>query len=237
MAQSSYHAPRTATRSRRVLGLLLILLCVAMVSGFQSAFPRHREAGAAARRSPASAPARTTFPDALFLRRRPARPGRRPPVPPLRSSEEMTPIENMKAQEIKAELDMREISYVGCYDKTDLIDLLKEARATGKCDPSVLTEFNRQMAERMTGSSEQVDVQDVDLNTMKAGDGSLPGGLSPEMMSKLTSNPEVMAMLANPKLQEVMKKVMEGGPDAAIELMKDPDTKELMGKLTSIMSK
>ena len=30
---------------------------------------------------------------------------------------------------------------------------------------------------------------------------------------------------------------MEGGPDAAIELMKDPDTKELVGKLTSIMSK
>ena len=75
----------------------------------------------------------------------------------------MTPIENMKAQEIKAELDMREISYVGCYDKTDLVNLLAEARATGKCDPSVLTEFNRQMAERMTGSTEQVSIEEGDL--------------------------------------------------------------------------
>jgi hypothetical protein len=148
----------------------------------------------------------------------------------------MTPIENMKAQEIKAELDMREISYVGCYDKTDLVNLLAEARATGKCDPSVLTEFNRQMAERMTGSTEQVSIEEGDLEGLKAGDGSLPGGLSPEMMSKLAKNPEVMSLLANPKLQEIMTKVMEGGPEGAIDLLKDPESKELMEKLTAIMS-
>ena len=153
---------------------------------------------------------------------------------PLRS--EMMPIENMKAQEIKAELDLREISYVGCYDKSDLVNLLKEARATGKCDPSILTEFNRQVAERMTGETTQPSVKEADLDSFKAGDGSLPGGLSPEMMSKLASNPEVMSMLSNPKLQEIMKSVMEGGPDAAGDLMQDPETKELMQKMNAALT-
>jgi hypothetical protein len=38
-----------------------------------------------------------------------------------------------------------QISYAGCYDKTDLQNLLFEARATGKCDPEVLLQFNKQV--------------------------------------------------------------------------------------------
>lgn len=73
----------------------------------------------------------------------------------------------------------------------------------------------------------------VDLESMQAGDGSLPGGLTPEAMRRLTENPEVaearmllhslcsanlifvktqvMRQLANPKLQEVMKAMMTAG--------------------------
>jgi len=55
------------------------------------------------------------------------------------------PIENMKAQEIKAELNMRGVSWEGCYDKTDLQRLLHESRAIGKSDPKILEQFNRQV--------------------------------------------------------------------------------------------
>jgi len=55
------------------------------------------------------------------------------------------PIENMKAQEIKAELNMRGVSWEGCYDKTDLQRLLRESRMNGKSDPKILEQFNRQV--------------------------------------------------------------------------------------------
>jgi len=103
----------------------------------------------------------------------------------------LRPISEMKAQEIKAELELRKISYVGCFDKTDLQNLLSDARASGKCDPAILQRFNRQVAERMTGAEATPNLDEMDFEDMKAGDGSLPGGLSPAEMKKLTSNPEV----------------------------------------------
>ena len=51
-------------------------------------------------------------------------------------------IEMMKAGEMKAELDMRGVSYVGCYDKTDLKELLHKSRAEGKADPAVIDEVS-----------------------------------------------------------------------------------------------
>ena len=56
-------------------------------------------------------------------------------------------IDDMKAGEMKAELDMRGVSWAGCYDKTDLKELLRESRARGVSDPSVVDQFNTQMAE------------------------------------------------------------------------------------------
>ncbi len=50
----------------------------------------------------------------------------------------------MRVSEIKAELDMRSISYNDCFDKESLVERLKEARAMGKADPSILEKFNRQ---------------------------------------------------------------------------------------------
>lgn len=35
------------------------------------------------------------------------------------------------------------------------------------------------------------DLDSIDLDSIKAGDGSLPGGLTPEALKKLANNPEV----------------------------------------------
>ena len=35
-----------------------------------------------------------------------------------------------------------------------------------------------------------------------------PAGLTPEQLTKMASNPEIMVLLQNPKMQEIMKKVI-----------------------------
>ena len=55
-------------------------------------------------------------------------------------------IEMMKAGEMKAELDMRGVSYVGCYDKTDLKELLLQSRAEGRADPAVIDEVSSEIS-------------------------------------------------------------------------------------------
>ena len=49
----------------------------------------------------------------------------------------------MRVSEIKAELDMRGVTYSDCFDKESLADRLKEARAEGKADPEILNKFNK----------------------------------------------------------------------------------------------
>ena len=46
-----------------------------------------------------------------------------------------------------------------------------------------------------------------------------------------------MALMTNPKLQDVMKAVMTGGPDAMREFEADPETKEILAKLQSVLGK
>ena len=68
-----------------------------------------------------------------------------------------------------------------------------------------------------------------------ASDGGLPGGMSPEMLQALTQNPELMAMLRSPRMQEVMKAMMTEGPEAAQRLVADdPELKEMLAKVSSI---
>ena len=38
--------------------------------------------------------------------------------------------------------------------------------------------------------------------------------MPPDMLKQLTSNPELMALMNNPKMQDVMKLMMTGGQDA-----------------------
>ena len=47
----------------------------------------------------------------------------------------------------------------------------------------------------------------------------------------MMNNPEMMALLRNPKMQEVMKAVMENGPEAAEAMMDDPELKDMLKKV------
>jgi hypothetical protein len=153
-------------------------------------------------------------------------------------------VKAMRVSEIKAELDLRKISYVGLFEKEELARALAESRAEGRADPEILDRFNREKMERMmdenappvagAGNGEA----DVSLDDAVAGDGSLPGGMSPEKLSELMNNPEMMALLSNPRLQDVMKQVMEKGP-AGVDpsMMSDPETREVLEKLQGILGK
>lgn len=59
--------------------------------------------------------------------------------------EDEEPVEpgKMRVSEIKSELSMRGIDFSDCIDKESLVEKLQEARATGKADPEILTEFNK----------------------------------------------------------------------------------------------
>ena len=53
----------------------------------------------------------------------------------------------MRVSEIKAELELRSVSYEDCFDKESLVARLESARAQGLADPSILDKFNRQKLE------------------------------------------------------------------------------------------
>jgi len=140
----------------------------------------------------------------------------------------------MKVSEIKAELDMRKISYDGLFEKEEYARLLADARATGRADPTILEDFNNKEA---ISSEWELDGAEPDFSAaddILAGDGSLPGGSDPKQLEKMMQNPELMALLREPKMQEVMKKVMEGGPDAAGSAMDDPEVREMLKKFQQL---
>ena len=79
-------------------------------------------------------------------------------------------------------------------------------------------------------------LDDEVLEKAAGGDGTLPGGMPPDMLKTLMSNPELVSLLQNPKMQTVMKTVMTDGQGALEEEMKnDPETYELIMKLNRIM--
>ena len=50
----------------------------------------------------------------------------------------------MRVSEIKAELTMRKVDFGDCFDKESLVQRLTEARLSGKGDPSIIDDFNKQ---------------------------------------------------------------------------------------------
>jgi len=141
----------------------------------------------------------------------------------------------MRVSEIKAELDLRGISYADCFDKESLVLRLEEARATGKADPTILEKFNKQKLEQQF-KEEKVEVRDEDISAAVANDGTLPGGLTPDQFKKLTGNPEIMSLLQSTKMQEAMKLMMTGGrEDLEEKLKEDPELQETVQKLDEIM--
>lgn len=141
----------------------------------------------------------------------------------------------MRVSEIKSELDMRGIKYQDCFDKESLVERLEEARATGRADPAILNEFNKKKLEE-NFSGKRLELDDQDLDRIKASDGSLPGGMSPEMIKRLVGNPEIMALLQSPKTQEAMKLMMTGGREELQEaIARDPELQQVIEKLNVVM--
>lgn len=141
----------------------------------------------------------------------------------------------MRVSEIKSELDMRGIGYVDCFDKEALVDRLKEARATGRSNPDILSDFNKKKLEE-NFSGKKVEISDEDIDRIKANDGTLPGGMSPDMLKSLMGNPELMALLQSPKMQEAMTLMMTGGrEDLEKAIAGDPELQKVVEKLNNVM--
>jgi hypothetical protein len=138
----------------------------------------------------------------------------------------------MKVKDLKAELELRKVNSAGVMEKEELARLLADARASGKADPTIVDEFNKQVLEKdLAGESATAQVDEEVVKEAVASDGGLPGGLSPEALTAMMNNPEMMALLRNPKMQEVMKAVMENGPEAAEAMMDDPELKDMLKKV------
>ena len=56
------------------------------------------------------------------------------------------------------------------------------------------------------------------------------------LMKAMAKDPEIMNMLGDPKMQEIMKTMMSGGPDAMKKYMSDPDAVALLGKVNWLSS-
>ena len=138
----------------------------------------------------------------------------------------------MTLDELKAELDLRGVEYEDCVSKAELVERLAQSRTLGRANPEIIDRINQ-------GSEEDLKqaLESPEINEAVAKDGSLPGGLSPEMLKALSSNPEVMRMLKDPKMQDIMRAVMTGGPEAMKKYLSDPDAVLLLQNLSSVMSK
>ncbi len=113
-----------------------------------------------------------------------------------------TPPGQMKISEIKSELDLRKVSYSDCFDRESLELRLNSARASGKADPSIIDEFNRRNQE---ADGKKLEVSEDMVENAVGGDGTLPGGMPPEMLMQMMQDEELVTMLRSPKMQEVMK--------------------------------
>lgn len=60
------------------------------------------------------------------------------------------------------------------------------------------------------------------MQQIRANDGNLPGGLSPKMVKAMSSDPKIMMILQDKKMQEMMTAIMTKGPDAIKKYMADP---------------
>lgn len=143
----------------------------------------------------------------------------------------------MKISEIKSELDLRNVNYKDCFDRESLEKRLDEARASGKADPSIIDEFNKRNLEANV-KGETFNVSDEMIESSVGGDGTLPGGMPPDMLKAMMGDEELVTMLRSPKMQDVMKLMMSEGQDALEKAMKnDQETYECVQKLNQIMNR
>lgn len=88
-------------------------------------------------------------------------------------------IDKMTLDELKSELDVRNVKYDDCFSKSELVQRLKDSRLSGKADPSIIDKFNTLEVDNSILNDDEV------MNQVRAQDGSLVGGLTPEQMKKL----------------------------------------------------
>lgn len=68
-------------------------------------------------------------------------------------------------------------------------------------------------------------------------EGGAPGGIDPEIMQTLMSNPEIMDLLQHPKMQEAMKLMMTGGPEELEKALKsDPELLIIVENLNRMLN-
>lgn len=132
----------------------------------------------------------------------------------------------MSVDELKSELDLRDVDYDDCISKNELMERLVASRATGKASKEILSKFN-EFSDEVPPDA----FNDEMMSQVQAKDGTLPGGLPPEIMKALSADPEVMTMLKDKKMQDIMMAVMEGGPDGMKKYLSDPDAMLLINKL------
>lgn len=145
----------------------------------------------------------------------------------------------MSVGDIKSELELRGVDFSGCFEKDDLIRRLVLARQQGEADPSIVDKFNTDTLERSfrrEGSEPAEDEPDPFEVAQAEGVDVLPGGMSPELVKKLASNPELMAVLQNPRMQAVLKDVMASGPVAFAKYMGDPEVMAMIAVFQKAMA-
>lgn len=141
----------------------------------------------------------------------------------------------MKISEIKSELDLRKVSHTDCFDRESLEVRLNDARSSGKADPSIIDEFNKRNLEANV-QGESFEVSDEMIENSVGGDGTLPGGMPPEMLKAMMGDEELVTMLRSPKMQEIMKIMMSGGQEELEKAMADDqETYECVQKLNQVM--
>jgi len=99
----------------------------------------------------------------------------------------------------------------------------------------MIDEFNKRNLEA-SAKGDSFEVSDEMIENTVGGDGTLPGGMPPEMLKAMMGNEELVVMLRSPKMQEIMKLVMSGGQEDLEQAMKDDvETRECVQKLNEIM--
>ena len=137
--------------------------------------------------------------------------------PPIHHLTMLDKHQKMTVAEIKAELELRGVDTAQYLEKSELLDALERARTNGAADPALLDAFNKQAAERMYQGESKTNDFSVPQEAVAA-DGTLPGGLDPATIASLASDPEVMALLQNPRMQEVLRDIMTNGARRAQEV-------------------
>mmetsp|Transcript_22380 Transcript_22380/g.69980 ORF Transcript_22380/g.69980 Transcript_22380/m.69980 type:complete len:204 (-) Transcript_22380:403-1014(-) len=149
-------------------------------------------------------------------------------------------VKAMSVADIKAELELRGVDFATLFEKDELVRRLVLARAQGEADPSLVDKFNADSLERSFQNTDPSEGEGEEVDPFAVADetdmDSLPGGMSPEMVKKLASNPELMVVLKNPRMQDVLKDVMENGPVAFAKHAQDAEVREMLALFQQAMS-